>query len=53
MSYMYNVIDAARRFFQSLMEKQSLEEKGKYDAKVQQQRRRNRISNVSEIIVPN
>ena len=39
-------IDAIRRFFQTKIEEAALKEKGTYDAKVQKQRRRNRIMKV-------
>ena len=40
-------LDAIRRFFQSKLEEKSLKDKGAYVAKVQKQRRRNRLVKVS------
>ena len=42
---LYNAV-AVRGFFQSKMEEATLKEKGTYTAKVQNQRRRNRIKKV-------
>ena len=39
-------LDAARRFYQSILETNALKDKGKYDFKVTQQRRKNRICRV-------
>jgi len=38
--------DAARRFYQTISETTALKDKGKYDAKVIQQRRKNRVTRV-------
>ena len=40
-------LDAARRFFQTKCDDRHLKENGKYDAKIVQQRRRNRLNRVS------
>ena len=40
-------LDAARRFFQTKVEEDSLKRKGKYSDKVKRQRKRNRINRVS------
>lgn len=37
----HTLLDAARRFFQSILETTALKDKGKYDVKVTQQHRRN------------
>ena len=41
------IIDAVRRFFKMKVEVNSLKQRGKYDAKLVVQRRRNRIKRVS------
>lgn len=51
-SFVYNYVDTARRFFQSRSEEESLKEKGKYQHKVDQQRRRNRVLRVSWYRLP-
>ena len=42
----YHYIDAARRFFQTKVEEDSLKKKGKYSDKVKRQHKRNRINRV-------
>ena len=42
----YHCVDAARRFFQTKVEEDSLKKKGKYSDKVKRQRKRNRINRV-------
>lgn len=44
--YIIYTSDAARRFYQSILETAALKEKGKYQIKVAQQRRKNRITRV-------
>ena len=43
----YHCTDAARRFFQTKVEEDSLKTKGKYSDKVKRQRKRNRMNRVS------
>ena len=46
MYFKKNILDAARRFFQTKSDEASLRNRGKYEAKVKHQRRRNRLFRV-------
>ena len=47
---LFFVVDATRRFFQTKLEEKSLKDKGTYGAKVQKQRRKNRLTKVNNVI---
>ena len=46
----FSNVDAAGRLYQSVMETTALKDKGKYESKVVQQRRRNRIAQVCRLV---
>ncbi len=43
-------VDAARRFYQTKVEEANLKDNGKYETKLVQQRRQNRIKRVSGLL---